>query len=149
MSKEFFEIMQQENLAQLYPYNFTKKEASKTGADLTKKVFDEGNIDPVLFASNLARLGAVIESAMAEFRRRIDLFEKITINGVEFNPINGGEILNYKEDSVYSEIFDKLKAREELLKLAHKSNGEIYDHDGIMIPKVSSSPRKSSITIKF
>ena len=86
---------------------------------------------------------------MTEFRSKIKDVEKQTVQGVEFNPVNGGETLNLKDDGIWSDIKRELSEREELLKLAYKSKGEIYDEGGVLVPKVSSTPRASSITIKF
>lgn len=149
MSKQLFELMRVEEMATLYDSTFTKKEATATGVNLTKSVLEAGEIDKMHFGANLARLSEVINSALSTFREAIIDTEKVTALGVEFNPVNGGEALNYKDDEIYSDIQRELKEREELLKLAYKSKSEIYDEAGILVPKVSSTARKSSITIKF
>jgi hypothetical protein len=149
MSKKLFEMMQAEQLASLYPTDFTKKEAVKTGSELTKKVFSEGNVDKLQYVANLARLEAVISSAMTEARNGIIDIEKTSVLGVEFNPVNGGETLNFKDDPIWSDIKKELSEREDLLKLAFKAKKEFYDSEGVEVPKVSSTPRKSSVTIKF
>jgi hypothetical protein len=149
MSKQLCEMMQAEKLASLYPVDFTKKEAVKSGIELTKKVFEDGNVDKLHFVANLARLEAVISAAMAEARNGIIDIEKSSALGVEFVPVNGGETLNYKDDPIWADIKRELTEREELLKLAYKSQNEIYDSEGVEVTKVSSSPRKSSVTIKF
>ena len=149
MSRQLFEIMRTEEMATLYDSTFTKKEASVTGANLTKAVLEAGEVDKMHFGANLARLNEVISSALSTFRDSIIDTEKVTALGVEFNPVNGGETLNYKDDEIYLTMFNDLKEREELLKLAYKAKNEYYDQYGNIIPKVSSTPRKSSITIKF
>lgn len=149
MSKQLFEIMRAEQMATLYDSTFTKKEATATGVNLVKAVLEAGEVDKMHFGANLARLYEVIGSALSTFRESIIDTEKVTALGVEFNPVNGGETLNYKDDEIYSTLFNDLKEREELLKLAYKAKNEFYDQYGNVIPKVSSTPRKSSITIKF
>ena len=148
-SKQLFELMKAEELASLYPHDFTKKEAQQTGKDLVNQVLELGNVSTLDFGANLVRLSEVIGSAMAEFRSKIKDIEKQTVQGVEFNPVNGGEILNFKDDEIWSDIKRELSEREELLKITYKSKGEIYDEGGVLVPKVSSTPRASSITIKF
>ena len=148
-SKQLFELMKAEEMASLYPHNFTKKEAQQTGKDLVNQVLELGNVSTLDFGANLVRLSEVIGSAMAEFRSKIKDIEKQTVQGVEFNPVNGGETLNFKDDEIWSDIKRELSEREDLLKLAYKSKGEIYDEGGVLVPKVSSTPRASSITIKF
>ena len=149
MSKQLFEMMRLQEVSSLYPTDFTKKEAQQTGKDLVNQVLELGNVSTLDFGANLVRLSEVIGSAMAEFRSKIKDIEKQTVQGVEFNPVNGGETLNFKDDEIWSEIKIELSEREELLKLAYKSKSEIYDEGGVLVPKVSSTPRASSITIKF
>ena len=149
MSKlQFFEFRAEE-MCSMYSSDFTKKEAVKTGSSLVKNALENGEVDKMQLFANLARLNEVISSAINECRNSIDVYEKVSVLGVEFNPTNGGETLNYKDDEIYSDIQRELKEREELLKLAYKSKGEIYDEAGVLVPKVSSTPRKSSITIRF
>ncbi len=62
---------------------------------------------------------------------------------------SGGDTTNFKECEIWSDIFKDLKEREELLKLALKSDKEIYDESGVLVPKVSTTPRKSSLAISF
>mgnify|MGYP003594575682 FL=1 len=149
MSKQLFEMMRLQEVSSLYPTDFTKKEAQQTGKDLVNQVLELGNVSTLDFGANLVRLSEVIGSAMAEFRSKIKDIEKQTVQGVEFNPVNGGETLNFKDDEIWSDIKRELSEREELLKVAYKSKGEIYDEGGVLVPKVSSTPRASSITIKF
>ena len=149
MSKQLFEMMRLQEESSLYPTDFTKKEAQQTGKDLVNQVLELGNVSTLDFGANLVRLSEVIGSAMSEFRSKIKDIEKQTVQGVEFNPVNGGETLNFKDDEIWSDIKRELSEREELLKVAYKSKGEIYDEGGVLVPKVSSTPRASSITIKF
>ena len=149
MSKQLFEMMRLQEVSSLYPTDFTKKEAQQTGKDLVNQVLELGNVSTLDFGANLVRLSEVIGSAMSEFRSKIKDIEKQTVQGVEFNPLQGGETLNFKDDEIWSDIKRELSEREELLKVAYKSKGEIYDEGGVLVPKVSSTQRASSITIKF
>lgn len=149
MSKEQFELMRFQEMETLYSPTFTKKEATETGKRLVKSVLDNGEVNKLHFIANLARLNEVITSAMAEARESIIDIEKTKELGVEFVPVNGGETLNYEDDEVYFTLKSDLKSREELLKLAYKSKDSFFDAYGNEVPKVSSKPRKSSITIKF
>jgi|694.fasta_scaffold25274_13 hypothetical protein len=148
-SKEMFLELRAEEFAVMYDHSFTKKDAVLTGKRMVDEILEAGEIEPLQIWANICRLKEVVNSADAEFRNRIELFDKTNIHGVEFSHVNGGDTLNYKDDPIYLDIFNELKEREELLKLAYKSKNEIYDSEGIEVAKVSSSPRKSSITIKF
>ena len=147
MSKiQFFEMRANEMCA-LYDSTFTKKDAIKTGENLIESVLESGEVDIMQLGANLARLEQVIGSAMGKFRTHIIDTEKTKVLGVEFSPVNGGNTINYNEDPIYCELKKDLDNRVELLKLAQKQ--EVLDTYGNEVPKVSTTPRKSSITIKF
>ena len=147
MSKlQFFELRAQEMTA-MYDSTFTKKDAVKTGEQLIQSVLDDGSCDIMQLGANLARLEQVVLSAMAKFRSHIIDTEKQVILGVEFSPVNGGNTVNYADDEIWSTIKADLDARTEQLKMAQKQ--DTFDAYGNQVPKVSISPRKSSVTIKF
>lgn len=133
----------------MYAPDFTKKQAEQTGINLINKLFEEGNQTPVQFYSNIARLKAVIDSADRAFRDRLNLTQPDSYNGVLFTPKNGAESLNYDEDDIYVLLENKLKQRQELLKIASKSDDIIFDSEGCEVPKVSKKFNKSSIVITF
>lgn len=147
MSKlQFFE-MRAEQMTALYDSTFTKKDAIQTGENLIDSVLESGEVDIMQLGANLARLEQVIGSAMSKFRNYIIDTEKVKVLGVEFSPVNGGNTINYSEDEVYQVLKNDLDSRTELLKLAQKQ--DVFDAYGNQVPKVSTTPRKSSITIKF
>ena len=131
----------------LYDSTFTKKDAIKTGEALIENVLESGEVDIMQLGANLVRLQQVISSAVDKFRNHIIDTEKATILGVEFSPVNGGNTLNYSEDTIYKVLKKDLDDRTELLKLAQKQPA--FDAYGNEVPKVSTTPRKSSVTIKF
>ena len=147
MSKDLFFEMRTEEIATMYDSTFTKKEASQTGSSLVKNALENGDVDKMQLFANLARLNEVISSALNECRNSIDVYEKVSVLGVEFNPTNGGNTINYSDDEIWVELKRCLDARTEELKLAQKQ--DVFDAYGNQVPKVSTTPRKSSITIKF
>ena len=147
MSKDLFFAMRTEEIATMYDSTFTKKEASQTGTSLVKNALENGDVDKMQLFANLARLNEVISSALNECRNSIDVYEKVSVLGVEFNPTNGGNTINYSDDEIWVELKRCLEARTEELKLAQKQ--DVFDAYGNQVPKVSTTPRKSSITIKF
>ena len=144
-SETFLELRAQDFVT-MYDASFTKKEAQKVGLKLVTDLLDNGNVDKMEFIANLARLSEVITTAMTEARKHITE-EKQTVMGVEFTPVNGGNTINYSEDTIYQQLKNDLDARAELLKLAQKQ--DLIDAYGNDVPRVSTTPRKSSITIKF
>lgn len=133
----------------VYSPDFSKKQAEQSGIEMIDRLFSYGEQDPVEVFSNLVRLKAIIDSADKKLREKLSLTQETSWNGVKFAPKNGAKRLNYKEDDIYSNLSEKLKDREKLLKLAHESKDVIYDSDGCEVPKVSCTFDKSSITITF
>jgi len=147
MSKlQFFE-MRSEQMTALYDSTFTKKDAIKTGEALIENVLESGEVDIMQLGANLVRLQQVISSAVDKFRSHIIDTEKVTVLGVEFTPTNGGNTINYSDDEIWQTLKKDLDDRTELLKLAQKQPA--FDAYGNEVLKVSTTPRKSSITIKF
>lgn len=147
MSKlQFFE-MRAEQMTALYDSTFTKKDAIKTGENLIDSILESGEVDIMQLGANLVRLQQVISSAVDKFRNHIIDTEKVTVLGVEFTPTNGGNTINYSDDEIWQTLKKDLDDRTELLKLAQKQPA--FDAYGNEVLKVSTTPRKSSVTIKF
>ena len=149
MSKlQFFE-MRAEQMTALYDSTFTKKDAVKTGENLIDSVLESGEADIMELGANLVRLEQVVSSAVSKFRSHIIDEQKQTVLGVEFSPVNGGNTINYAEDEIWNELKRCLDARTEELKLAQKQEVCDPENNYDEVPKVSTTPRKSSTTIKF
>jgi len=135
-----------EQLSMMYEPTFTKKDAILTGKRMVDNVIESGEIDKHEFMANICRLKEVVNSADNEMRKHLPE-EKVNVYGVDFTPVNGGNTINYAEDEVWATIKADLDARTEQLKMAQKQ--ETFDAYGNQVPKVSTTPRKSSITLKF
>lgn len=145
-TNEMFLQMRAEDMATMYDATFTKKEAVSQGVKLVNQILEEGLVDKIHFMASLVRLKAVIDTAETEMRNHLPN-EKLKVMGVEFTPVNGGNSINFNEDEVYCILQKDADDRKELLKLAQTQN--TFDASGNQVPKVSITPRKSSITIKF
>lgn len=145
-TKEMYLQLRAEEMATMYEPTFTKKEAIQTGKNLITDALESGSVDKLQLMANICRLKEVINSADSELRNHLP-HEKMNVWGVEFTPVNGGNTINYAEDEIYQQLKADLDARAELLKLAQTQT--IIDAYGNDVPKVSTTPRKSSITIKF
>jgi len=139
-------LQDSEKLMSMYEPTFTKKDAILTGKRMVDDVIESGNIDKHQFMAQICRLKEVINSADSEMRKWLPE-EKVVILGVEFTPVNGGSTIDYAEDPIYCQLKADLDARVELLKLAQKQT--IIDAYGNDVPKVGTTPRKNSITLKF
>lgn len=144
MSKQLFELMREQ---ESFPVNFGKRDYISRGKEIVNSVLENGEIDKIEFWTKVAKIKETINAMDSQLRESVFLTEKINSNGVEFNPTNGGISINYEEDPIYCELKKDLKEREELLKLAQKTT--IFDAYGNEVPKVGTTTRKSSITIKF
>jgi hypothetical protein len=148
MSKNQFLELREQEVANLYPATFTKKEAIKTGQNLAQNIIDGGNVSKHTALANLVRLNEVISNAIGVLK---DAVKDIKANemGIEFNPTNGRQMIQYSEDPIYAEIQKQLKDREELLKVALKTDSPFYDSEGIEVPKVSVKYASDSLNIKY
>jgi len=144
MSKQLFELMREQDS---FPVHFGKRDYISRGKEIVNSLIEDGEIDKIEFWTKVAKMKETINAMDAQLRESIQLNEKIVSNGVEFNPVIGGNAINYDQDEIYTQLKKDLKEREELLKIAQKST--IFDAYGNEVPKVGTTPRKSSITIKF
>ena len=143
---EMFLELRANEIIQMYDSTFTKKEAVQTGVQLAENVFDSGEVLPEEVMANLSRLKWVIDAAETTIRSKLEIYDKRTVLGLEFNYVNGGNTINYSDDEIYNNLKSDLDARTEQLKMAQKQ--DTFDAYGNQVPKVSTTPRKSSITIK-
>ena len=140
--------MREQEIATLYDSTFTKKEATQTGINLAKSIIDNGNVSKHEALANFIRLNEVISNTISTLKENVSL-DKVTVLGVEFTPTNGRSMPQFADDQTWCEINEKLKEREELLKVAMRSKDEIYDSEGVLVPKISVKYSKDSLTIKY
>jgi adenylosuccinate synthase len=147
MSKDLFSLMRQQEID---TQNFlpNKLEIQLSARTFIKEVLDAGEIDKIELLAQAKRMGEALDVINAELIKVLpqENFEGYGLKGT-FR--SGGETINFKDCEVWSDINRELKEREDLLKLALKSQNEIYDAAGVQVPKVSTTPRKSSMAISF
>ena len=147
------------------------------GVDLQAKEHDYQTAQPNVIEKTTQGINAIVEAveagvvnpldAFASFNKLEKLFKEAKVKidelardeadkytektfklgAVEFTKKQCAGKLNYSEDLLYSNLQSKLKAREELLKVAQKST--VYDDEGVEVPKVSISYNKDSLVVKF
>lgn len=147
MSKDLFLLMRQEEIA---TDNFlpTKKEIQTSSKQFAKKLIDEGNHNPQELLAQALRLKEALTVIENEIRNSLPQ-EDFEAFGMKGTYRDGGDIPQYEEDEIYRSLKKDLKDREELLKAALKLKNTVFDQYGNAVPKVSTKPRKSSLTIKF
>jgi adenylosuccinate synthase len=146
-SKDLFSLMRQQEIE---TQNFlpNRLEIQLSAKTFIKEVLDAGEIDKIELLAQAKRMGEALDVINAELIKVLpqENFEGYGLKGT-FR--SGGETINFKDCEVWNDINRELKEREELLKLALKSQNEIYDAAGVQVPKVSTTPRKSSLAISF
>jgi hypothetical protein len=79
-----------------------------------------------------------------------DKYEKtFTFSGVTFTKKEGAKRLQFHEDHIISQLSEKIKERQELVKVATNSKDSIFDSEGVEVSKVSIKQDKSSLQVKF
>lgn len=147
MSKDLFMMMREQEIA---TENFlpTKKEIQTSSKQFAKKLIDEGNHNPQELLAQALRLKEALTVIESEIRKSLPQ-EDFEAFGLKAKYVQGGNIPQYEEDEVYATLKKDLKDREELLKMALSQKDAFFDAYGNEVPKVSTKPRKSSLTIKY
>lgn len=146
MSKDLFLMMREQevNTDNFLP---TKKELIQSTNNFAKDLINSGEHDMTELYSQAVRLKEAFNILEANLKKELPQ-EGFEAYGIKATFRNGGETLNFSEDELYAELEAKLKKRKEQLTLVYKQ-GEEMTIDGIYTPLVSSTPRKSSLSISF
>jgi hypothetical protein len=145
MSKNLYELMQMQEIA---TSNFlpSKKELELSSKTFAKNLIDAGEIDKVEAFAQAERLRTAISNVRDELKASLPR-EKQIAYGIEINPVNGRQMIQFSEDEVWQKLNADLKAREELLKLALKQ--DVIDAYGNDVPKVSVKYASDSLAVKY
>jgi hypothetical protein len=145
MSKNLYELMQMQEIA---TSNFlpSKKELELSSKKFAKNLIDAGEIDKVEAFAQAERLTTAISNVRDELKASLPR-EKQIAYGIEINPVNGRQMIQFSEDEIWQKLNADLKAREELLKLALKQ--DVIDAYGNDVPKVSVKYASDSLTVKY
>jgi hypothetical protein len=147
MSKDLFMLMREQEI-QTSNFLPNKREIQFSAKKFITEILEAGEVDKYELIAQAKRMGEALDVINAELLKVLpqENFEAFGLKGT-FR--NGGDTINYKECEIWSDIQKELKEREELLKVALKSQKEVYDEAGVLVPKVSTTPRKSSLSISF
>ena len=145
MSKDLFFLMREQ---EILTSNFlpNKKEIQFLAKTFITNLLDGGKVDKYELLAQEKRMGEALEVINTELLKVLpqENFESYGLKGT-FR--SGGDTINYAEDEVYATIKKDLDARTEQLKMAQKQ--DTFDAYGNQVPKVSTTPRKSSLAISF
>jgi hypothetical protein len=145
MSKDLFMLMREQEIQTL---NFlpNKKEIQFSAKTFITNLLEAGETDKYELLAQAKRMGEALDIINTELLKVLpqENFEAFGLKGT-FR--SGGDTINYAEDEIYATIKKDLDARTEQLKLAQKQ--DTFDAYGNQVPKVSTTPRKSSLAISF
>ena len=145
MSKDLFFLMREEEI-QTSNFLPTKKEIQLSSQKFISELLDKGEVDKYELLAQAKRMGEALEIINAELLKVLPQ-ENFEAFGLKGTYRSGGDTINYAEDEVYATIKKDLDARTEQLKMAQKQ--DTFDAYGNQVPKVSTTPRKSSLAISF
>ena len=144
-TKDLFLMMREQ---EVNTQNFlpSKKELQKSSKEFTQTILESGEHNIQELYSQALRLKEALTVIETELKSKLpeENFEAFGLKGTYRS---GGDSVNYSEDLIYCELKKDLDNRTELLKLAQKQ--EVLDLGGNEVPKVSTTPRKSSLAISF
>ena len=117
-----------------------KTDLQERGKQDARLLMDEGFTNAV----NLVALARKAIAYLTSYHQELDSDartecmgrEEVEALGVKFSLSSTGDRLNYDLDQVYADLKQKLKDREMLLKTAKKMDNEIFDGDGVAVPKL-------------
>lgn len=148
-----FLLMRQDEEGQIYVPSLKKKEVQQRAIEDAKELLDKGEVDIASAFADVTRVNEYITVFSKELRKHVteeEYGKDYNVKGVGISFRNTGDRLDYEQDEMYKELKDKLKAREELLKLAYKSKDAIFDHEGTEVMKVQVKTFGSnSAVLKF
>jgi len=144
-SKDLFSLMRMQE-TEIQGFLATKKEIQFSAKKFITEILDAGETDKFELLAQAKRMVEALEIINLELMKVIpqENFEAFGLKGT-FR--SGGDTANYMEDEVYATIKKDLDARTEQLKMALKQ--DTFDAYGNQVPKVSTTPRKSSLAISF
>ena len=129
--------------------SMTKKDIVKESIKDVHSLLDEGMSSPEEALIVVKRMKDYLDTYEKELKHNISLTESVEMFGAKLSMVNGRKMVQYQEDAEYNRLNELLKHRKELIDLAMKSNQDVIDSDGAIVPKVSIKYASNSINIKY
>jgi protoheme ferro-lyase len=151
-NKDLYHYESLNEMAFHYP-ELSKKDIQNIGSQQATELMAAADKDEFGALSFAERTKSFWDSFCDKLREEIvkqGFDDKFSAHGIEFGTRSTGDAYDWDLDEEYSRIKKQLKEREELLKLAIKSQNPIYDHQGVEVPRL---PKKragyKTLTLKF
>ena len=145
MSKDLFQLMREQEV-QTQNFIPNKKEVQFSAKKFITEILEAGETDKYELLAQAKRMLEALDVINAELVKVLPQ-ENFEAYGMKGTFRSGGDTINYSDDAIYATIKKDLDDRAELLKLALKQ--DVIDAYGNEVPKVSTTPRKSSLAISF
>ncbi len=144
MSKELFNQMRE---LEAFELSATKKSCIEQGQQFIKTALNSGLVSKEELLAKALRYETFINEVTTILKN--EFTQKDAFFGIAITPINGRAMVQFSEDEKWQQLSNQLKQREELLKVALKSDEPIYDSEGCEVPKVNIKYSKDSLQVKF
>lgn len=146
-TKDLFTQMREQEIVTT---NFlpTKKEIVKSAERFARDLIDSGYYNITEKYAEARRLKEAIDVIESTLKKSLP-DESFEAFGLRASFRNGGSISNYTDDQTYCDIKKQLDGRKALLDAALKTDETFYDSEGVEVPKVSITYRKSSLSVSF
>lgn len=138
-------LWEQENNIISFSLTETKKSIVEKAENFYENISENGEITKEEAFAKAIRNATYWQTISEKIKETFE--EKTQFYGVEVTPMSGKQIIQYEEDTIYSEILKTLKDRANLLKLAQTQ--ETADLYGNIVPVVSVKFAKDSKNVKF
>ena len=125
-----------------------KKEVEFSAKKFASQLIEAGEIDKYEAFTQAVRMSNALEIIKDEIKSHLPK-EKHIAFGIELTPVSGRTMIQFQDDEMWQQLKHKLSQREDLLKLALKSDEPIYDSEGCEVPKVSVKYSADSLTVKY
>jgi len=145
MSKDLFQLMREQEV-QTQNFIPNKKEVQFSAKKFITEILEAGETDKYELLAQAKRMLEALDVINAELVKVLPQ-ENFEAFGMKGTFRSGGDTINYSDDAIYTQLKADLDARAELLKLALKQ--DVIDAYGNEVPRVSTTPRKSSLAISF
>jgi hypothetical protein len=135
------------NIKGLFAPDVSKRDCFHIAQQIAAQVQEAGEMTPAEALGQLERMAVIVEEAKKAIKPLLTQSDYGA--GVQFAMVNGRRMPQFEEDDTYRELKEKLKSREELLKAAINAKEEIYDSEGVQVPRVSMKFGADYFTAKF
>lgn len=150
---EFMMMRMEEESGQLYVPSISKKEVQAKAKEDATAILDQGEKDIAGVVIDATRLNEYLTTLIGVLKPNVtesDYGKDYQLKNGKISFRASGDRLDYESDLVYLELKERLKEREDLLKLAYKSKDIIFDGEGVEVSKVGiKTHSKDSVVITY